>query len=313
MQRMFVRLTSYLAWHHGYMRWTVQTSLRWAAIAVTVLAAFISTMYASTGREPTTHADVAARQQTLTRSAPARLLEVAARREVPPARHVKHKRHSARKHPAGQRRGSGSGSGPRHSAPGHQVTLKPSATIALPPQDLVIVEPAGPAPAARLPFFHVALAQALITRPTRRDPWFVRIPSIGVDARLMVLGYPHNANLPVPPLSAAFRVGWYSFTAVPGRAGNVVLVGHVDTYLGPAVFYDLYLLRPGDRIEVRLSSHRYARYTVRSIREMSKADFPTTEVFSDTHAKRLWLITCGGPFDYATRHYTENIVVSASQ
>jgi hypothetical protein len=26
----------------------------------------------------------------------------------------------------------------------------------------------------------------------------------------------------------------------------------------------------------------------------------------------LWLITCGGAFDYETRHYLDNIVVSAT-
>jgi len=25
----------------------------------------------------------------------------------------------------------------------------------------------------------------------------------------------------------------------------------------------------------------------------------------------LWLITCGGDFDYATRHYLDNLIVSA--
>jgi sortase (surface protein transpeptidase) len=178
---------------------------------------------------------------------------------------------------------------------------------------MTFVAPAGPAPSARLPFLQARLAQALITRPTRRNPWFVQIPSIGVNARLMVLGYPTNSYLPVPPLSAASRVGWYSFSSIPGQPGNTVLVGHVDTYIGPAVFYNLYLLRPGNTIYIRLGATRYARYTVRSIRELPKSQFPATNVFGTTRARRLWLITCGGPFDYTTRHYLDNIVVSASQ
>jgi sortase (surface protein transpeptidase) len=141
----------------------------------------------------------------------------------------------------------------------------------------------------------------------------VHIPSIGVDARLEVLGPPDNQNLPVPALSAAFRVGWYSFTSVPGQPGNAVLVGHVDTYLGPAVFYNLYLLRPGEPIYVTLGRHHYARYYVRSVRELPKTSFPTTDIFGDTHARRLWVITCGGDFDYATHHYLDNIIVSASR
>jgi hypothetical protein len=181
------------------------------------------------------------------------------------------------------------------------------------PQNLLIAAPAGPAPVAQLSFLRTQIVQALITRPTREDPWTVRIPSIGVDARLIVLGSPDNEYLPVPSLSEAFRVGWYDFTSVPGQPGNVVLVGHVDTYLGPAVFYDLYLLRPGNPIEVMLGKHHYARYFVRSVRELPKADFPTMQIFSDTRARQLWVITCGGDFDYATHHYLDNIIVSASQ
>jgi len=150
-------------------------------------------------------------------------------------------------------------------------------------------------------------------RPTRGEPWVVRIPSIGVQAKLIVLGYPTGAELPVPSLSSALNVGWYSFTSIPGRPGNTVLVGHVDTYLGPAVFYNLYLLRPGNQIYIRLGSRGYARYTVRSIHLLPKSSFPTRQIFGSTHARRLWLITCGGPFDYETRHYLDNIVVSASQ
>jgi len=100
---------------------------------------------------------------------------------------------------------------------------------------------------------------------------------------------------------------------VPGQPGNAVLVGHVDTYLGPAVFYDLYLLRPGEPIYVTLGRHHYARYFVRSVRELPKTSFPTTDIFGDTHARRLWVITCGGDFDYATHHYLDNIIVSASR
>jgi sortase (surface protein transpeptidase) len=159
----------------------------------------------------------------------------------------------------------------------------------------------------------VLFRQVALFQPTVRHPWIVRIPSIGVDANVIALGYPTGASLPVPPLSAAYRVGWYTFSSVPGRSGNTVLVGHVDTYLGPAVFYNLYLLRPGNMIYIRLGNRGYARYTVRSIRELAKSSFPTTQIFSGTRARRLWLITCGGPFDYATHHYMDNIVVSASQ
>jgi sortase (surface protein transpeptidase) len=119
-------------------------------------------------------------------------------------------------------------------------------------------------------------------------------------------------SLPVPPLArAAFDAGWYQFTAVPGAAGNAVIAGHVDTYVGPAVFYNLYQLRPGDPIFVDADGTRQ-RFDVTSVRELPKMSFPVNQVFGGTTRHMLWLITCGGAFDYETGHYLSNIVVSAA-
>ena len=119
-------------------------------------------------------------------------------------------------------------------------------------------------------------------------------------------------SLPVPPLArAASDAGWYNFTAVPGGAGNAVIVGHVDTYTGPAVFYNLYQLRPGDQVYVDADGTR-RRFDVTSVREMPKPSLPVNQVFGGTKRHMLWLITCGGAFDYETGHYLDNIVVSAT-
>ncbi len=98
---------------------------------------------------------------------------------------------------------------------------------------------------------------------------------------------------------------------MPGAAGNAVIVGHVDTYIGPAVFYNLYLLRPGDPVYVSADGTRQ-RFDVTSVRELPKPGFPVNQVFGGTKRHVLWLITCGGAFDYETRHYLDNIVVSAT-
>lgn len=148
-------------------------------------------------------------------------------------------------------------------------------------------------------------------RRRARPPWRLDIPSIGVGTRLLALGDPDGNRLPTPSLAQAREAAWYSFTAVPGTAGNSVLVGHVDTYFGPAVFYNLYLLRPGDPIYVSVGGKRL-RYAVRRVREVSKSHFPVNQVFGGTAARQLWIITCGGTFDPISRHYRDNIIVSAS-
>lgn len=148
------------------------------------------------------------------------------------------------------------------------------------------------------------------------QPWSIDIPSIGVAVHLMSLGAPTDGpdglTLPTPPLAdASSAAGWYQFTAVPGAAGNAVIVGHVDTYVAAAVFYNLYQLRPGNAIYVTADGVRQ-RFNVISDRELSKSAFPVSQVFGSTEKHMLWLITCGGAFDYQTRHYLDNIVVSAA-
>lgn len=145
----------------------------------------------------------------------------------------------------------------------------------------------------------------------RRGQWSLRIPSIDVATKLLVLGDPHGGQLPVPTLAQARAAAWYPFTAVPGAPGNAVIVGHVDTYTGPGVFYDLYLLRPGDKIYVRIGS-RQEDFKVASVTEVPKTLLPVSKIFGGTRSRRLWLITCGGDFDYTTRHYLDNILVSSN-
>jgi LPXTG-site transpeptidase (sortase) family protein len=154
--------------------------------------------------------------------------------------------------------------------------------------------------------------------PKDAGTWTVSAPSAGLAADLMTLSGPGGTaggdglSLPVPPLARAARdAGWYKFTAVPGAAGNAVIVGHVDTYVGPAVFYNLYRLRPGDPVYVDAGGTR-RRFDVTSVREMPKPIFPVNEVFGSTKRHMLWLITCGGAFNDETRHYLDNIVVSAT-
>lgn len=141
--------------------------------------------------------------------------------------------------------------------------------------------------------------------------WQLRIPGIGVTSRLLSLGDPHGPVLSVPALSQASEAAWYNFSAVPGTPGNAVLVGHVDTATGPAVFYNLYELRPGDPVYVSIGGRR-VRFAVQGVAEVQKDLFPVNRIFGATTRRHLWIITCGGAFDYTTRHYMDNIIVSAS-
>jgi Sortase domain len=147
----------------------------------------------------------------------------------------------------------------------------------------------------------------------RSLPVSVRIPAIGVDSTLLHLGVNADGSMQVPSLvTSANNAAWYKYSATPGQIGASVIEGHVDSYHGPAVFYRLGALRPGDIIEVRLADGITAIFRVTGVREYLKSNFPADAIYRATDYAALRLITCGGAFDYATGHYLSSTVVFAS-
>jgi len=147
----------------------------------------------------------------------------------------------------------------------------------------------------------------------RSPPVSVAIPAIGVQSALLRLGLNPNGTLQVPDLStSADEAAWYKYSVTPGQLGTSIIEGHVDSLLGPAVFYRLGALHPGDRIDVRLADGITAAFRVTGVREYTKAEFPTTMIYGPTHYASLRLVTCGGTFDFATGHYLSSVVVFAA-
>ena len=93
--------------------------------------------------------------------------------------------------------------------------------------------------------------------------------------------------------------------------GPAVLAGHVDSTAGPAVFWRLRDLAPGDEVLVDRADGTTARFTVTRVERHPKDAFPTDEVYGPTTGAELRLITCGGEFDRAARSYRDNVVVFA--
>lgn len=146
----------------------------------------------------------------------------------------------------------------------------------------------------------------------RSTPVRVTIPRIGVDAEIVPVATDADGALEVPPLERPEVTGWYHPGPAPGQAGNAVLVGHVDSQHGPAVFFDLGRLRSGDTIRVLRADGRTATFTVDGVGAYPKERFPTARVYGGDAAARLRLITCGGRFDPRTGSYPDNIVVFAT-
>jgi sortase (surface protein transpeptidase) len=140
-------------------------------------------------------------------------------------------------------------------------------------------------------------------------PVSVQIPSIHVNANLESLHKDSTGAL-APP-TAWDDAGWYADGVVPGQVGPAVIAGHVDSLTSAAVFFDLDELAAGDTIQVTMSDGSKLVFTVTTTEQASKHAFPTNDVYGSTPDPQLRLITCGGPYDPAWGHYSENLIVFA--
>lgn len=143
-------------------------------------------------------------------------------------------------------------------------------------------------------------------------PARLRIPAIEVDEPLTGLGLTADRAMEVPAGGTYDLPGWYVHGPRPGETGPAVVGGHVDSHDGPSVFYRLSELAPGDEVEVVYADGTVVRFEVDVVESHAKEAFPFDEVFGNTAAPRLRLITCGGAFDRGARSYDANVVVFAS-
>jgi hypothetical protein len=147
-------------------------------------------------------------------------------------------------------------------------------------------------------------AVGAVPRVSRARPVRLLVPSIRVDTALETLRQDARGVLVAP--AYADTAGWWSKGVVPGDVGAAVIVGHLDTILGPAVFEHL------RQFEVRMSDGRLVRFAVDDSHVVRKALFPSDEVYGATPDAQLRLITCSEPFDPVAHSYTDNLVVFAT-
>lgn len=147
----------------------------------------------------------------------------------------------------------------------------------------------------------------------RSVPVRLEIPVIGVDTPVMRLGLGADGTVQVPPIEANAPAGWYQGSPTPGQLGPSVILAHVTVgQFGNGVFLHLARLRSGDRVTVRLQDGASAAFTVYKVQTVSKAQFPTSEVYGNVDRPELRLITCGGPRNSSGRGYLDNVLVFAS-
>ncbi len=148
---------------------------------------------------------------------------------------------------------------------------------------------------------------AVAVEPDRPDPTQIEIPAVGINASVIGLGLTDTGALEVPEDFS--QTGWWTGGAEPGETGPAVVVGHVDSFQGPAVFFRLRDLAYDDTIVITRGDGSSATFAVRSSISVEKDAFPTELVYGDTDESILRLITCNG--DFADGSYLGNLIVTA--
>lgn len=137
-------------------------------------------------------------------------------------------------------------------------------------------------------------------------PVRLTIPAINVNTVIQYVGVDLNGQMEVP--SNATDVGWFKIGPRPGEIGSAVIAGHFDGKNGEAaVFFNLYKLKPGDKLYVEDDKGTSTTFVVREshIYSPGYAD----DVFSRNDGTYLNLITCDGVWDGAKKSYNERLVV----
>lgn len=140
------------------------------------------------------------------------------------------------------------------------------------------------------------------------QPVSVSIPRLNLSQDLVELNV-IGGTLQVPTDYA--DVGWWRDGPSPGASGSAVLVGHVDSPTGPAVFYQLSSISIGDMVVIGRADGSKARFRVNDATLYPRESFPSASVYSEHGRPTLKLVTCGGSFDAAAGQYTGNLVVTA--
>ncbi len=138
-------------------------------------------------------------------------------------------------------------------------------------------------------------------------PARISIPAISVDAPIISTGLNEQKQMVVP--DNGYEVAWFEPGRSPGAQGNAVLAGHVDDYTGPAVFFDLKELQPGDEIEITGLSGEILVFEVEKIESYPADDAPIREIFGPSNDKRLNVLTCTGLYNHETQDHEERLAV----
>lgn len=138
-------------------------------------------------------------------------------------------------------------------------------------------------------------------------PVEIRIPTLDIEAEIEDVGILDNGQMGVP--EDVNGVGWFKPGTNPGAIGNSVMAGHVDSKVGPAIFFDLESLVPGDEVIIVSETGEELTFEVTDKESYDRKEAPIEQIFGATNSRSLNLITCSGLFNREEGTHDERLVV----
>jgi LPXTG-site transpeptidase (sortase) family protein len=137
------------------------------------------------------------------------------------------------------------------------------------------------------------------------------IPKLDIDAPFSYKIVPPDGQMPNP--NSWDDVAYYDFSqfpglgGLPGKGGNVVIAGHVD-YIrhGPAVFWRLHELQPGDIVTIEMTDGTKYDYKIEFNKVLDPNAADWSGIVAATADESVTLITCTGVFEAG--HYNNRQV-----
>jgi sortase (surface protein transpeptidase) len=144
-------------------------------------------------------------------------------------------------------------------------------------------------------------------------PRYLKIPKLGVDARILQVGVTETGALGTP--DNIYDTAWYTSSAKPGQPGATLIDGHVSSWTAHGVFYGIKTLVAGNMIQIVRGDGAVFNYKVvkTQIYGANNVDMQAAMTPIVPGTPGLNLITCTGNVEPGTSLFNERVIVFAQQ
>ncbi|HEY4964677.1 MAG TPA: class F sortase [Candidatus Saccharimonadales bacterium] len=144
-------------------------------------------------------------------------------------------------------------------------------------------------------------------------PRYLKIPRLGVDARVFSVGVNASGALATP--NNIYDTDWYNESAEPGQPGAMLIDGHISSWTAHGVFYGLKDLVAGDVLQIVRGDRTVFTYKVVKAVVYPSGNVNMTSAMTSVvnGTPGLNLISCDGDVIPGTNLFNERIVVFSEQ